>query len=91
MIRSLMLSLALVCAVFCASAQTSFSMELRQIITIEIDSTVNQLTDKKSNKIFKVLNPFADQKAIWQNYYVMSNVKSDAYIRKKEFTLVPIL
>ncbi len=92
MIRSLFLSIALACAMPFASAQERpIAMELRQIITIEIDSTVIQSSMEDPNKIFKVLHPFADQKTIWQDYYVVNNTPKDAYIRKNEITLIPLL
>ncbi len=91
MIRSLILSFALVCAVHFVSAQSPIALELRPFITIEIDSTVVELSIKKSNNIYKVYHPFADQKAIWQNYYAVNNITKSAYIRKNEMTLIPIL
>ena len=89
--RSLILSFALACAMNFVSAQAPIAMELRPILTIEIDSTVVQSQFENSNKIFKVYHPFADQKAIWQDYYAVNTRSKDAYIRKNEMTLIPFL
>ena len=90
-----MLRVILLCVIFFGlngfiAAQTNFTLELRPIISAEFD-TVFVEGGGEEKVALKLSHPFADQKALKEEYYVFQQPKEELFIKEEEFYIVPLL
>lgn len=91
MLRSLVIVMAFCCISVCAYSQAGIGMELREIITLEIDSLSPEPTSQDQQPGYRLLHPFADQEALAKEYYVANRKQQTALLREDEVLVIPYL